>query len=184
MKKITLFLATCSLPLAAIAEDVWQDSFETEPKHWVAEGNAAIEVVKNDEVSEAVTEGDFALKITAPEGSEWTPILANKKLVAEIKKSNTLSFDLYVPATSLPADGWATFEIKLFGGKGDDATVTLTHQVGLNVGTDKLYAIKWNFAEEEGFNADMEWATISFVKNASGGLMNVFYIDNVRLSQE
>lgn len=179
------FLALHLLPAA----DEWRESFEESTGGWQAGTDSTVRTLSVEEGApdEAVTEGKRCLELASENGGAWCQLAVQKDMAIEIKNANTLSFDLYVPPESLPSstEGWAKFQIRLFGGKGDKASFDLTHGVELDLKKAKgpLYQVTWNYGDELGYTPDVNWIQVAFVKVASGGTMSPLYIDNLRLEE-
>ncbi len=104
-----------------------------------------------------------------------------KELGEAIKAANTLSFDIYVPEISVPDDGWAKVQVRIYGGSGDAAKFDLTKEIDLEVAADgdRLYNVLWNYGGDPAFDPSVAWAHVALVKVASGGTMSPIYIDNL-----
>lgn len=182
--RLSLFLF-CVIS-TTFAVDGWRESFETSVGDWEADSKSTLKSISADAgaPTEAVTDGESCLELTASNGPDWCQLVVKKDLASEIKRATTLSFDLYVPAESLPADGWAKVQVRLFGGNGPAAVFDLTKEIELDLytGEGKLYQFSWDYAAEPTFTPDFIWAHIGIVKVASSGTMSPLYIDNIQLN--
>ncbi len=169
---------------AAWAQESFVESFEDSTGGWAADGKATVKSVTVDDGAPegSVTDGDFALELTSPNGKEWTQLATQKGLAKEIRESNTLSFDLFVPETSLPDSGWAKVTVRLYGGSGATASFDMSKTVELVVPTEggRLYNVSWNYAADPSFSPNFAWAHVSLVTVAEGGTMSPLYVDNFR----
>lgn len=183
--RTAVFLFTCLALPGAWAQEVFVESFENSPGGWSPNGKTTLKSVSVDNGAPegSVTDGDLCLELTSPNGKEWTQLATQQGLVKEIKEANTLSFDLFVPETSLPDSGWAKVMVRVYGGSGDAATFDLTKTIELDVPTEggRLYNVSWNYASDPSFSSSVNWAHVSIVTVAEGGTMSPLYIDNFRL---
>ncbi|MGZ0655111.1 hypothetical protein ACWPKS_05835 [Coraliomargarita sp. W4R72] len=184
MKKI-LPIILSSLT-ATLSLHAWQDSFEDSAQGWESTEGSSLRVVSADSGAPdaAITEGNQCLELTGTKGNAWNQLAIRKDLVTEIKTSTTLSFDAYIPQSSLPKSGWAKLQVRMYGGQGGSAAFDITSdlELDLNAPGGKSYKFTWDYAADPTFKDNIYWAHIGIVSIASGGTMSPVYIDNMEFS--
>ena len=185
MRKIlTTFIGISFLTLSVNAAVV--ESFENGTGGWTAGNNVSIKqvTVADGAPAAAITEGKYCLEINSKGGKKWEQLIVNKNLSQQIKDSNTLTMDIYLPGSSLPKSGWAVMTVRMFGAKGGENPFDITKKITLklNKKAGTKYSVEWRYGAVQGFKQDLSWAQIALVKVASGGTMSPIYLDNVQLN--
>ena len=184
MKKI-LPIILSSLT-ASLSVSAWQDSFEGSIGAWESTEGSSLQIVSkaSGAPAAAITDGVQCLEVTGTKGKEWNQLAIRKDLVTEIKTSTTLSFDVYVPQSSLPKSGWAKLQVRMYGGQGGNAAFDITHDLELDLYAEggKSYQFTWDYAGDPTFTKNIYWAHLGIVSIASGGSMSPVYIDKVEFS--
>jgi hypothetical protein len=164
----------------------WQDSFEETIVGWAPTATSSLKIasVETGAPAAAITDGVQCLELTGTVGNDWNQLTVNQGLTSEIKKSTTISMDVFVPQSSLPASGWAKLQLRMYGGQGGAATFDITEDIELDLYAEggKTYKVMWDYAGNPQYNDDFYWAHLSIVSIASGGSMSPVYIDNVKFS--
>tara|TARA_R100000027_G_scaffold52103_2_gene40786 strand:+ start:7002 stop:8408 length:1407 start_codon:yes stop_codon:yes gene_type:complete len=184
MKRLIPLIFCCVS--VSISAHAWQDSFEEPLAGWEGSDSSSLALVSVSDgaPSAAVTDGTQALELTGKKGHNWNQLFTNPDLGAVIKKSTTVSMDIYVPQSSLPASGWAKVQLRLYGGKDAGATFDITKEIELDLYAEggKSYQINWDYAAEPQYKDDFYWAHLGLVSIASGGSMSPIYVDNVEFT--
>ncbi len=160
-------------------------SFESSIEDWIPVSPTKIRKVKvaDGAPAQAVTEGDSCLELASESGGAWAQLAVQRGWSELIKNSEVLAFDLFIPKSELPKEGWAKITVRLYGGSGTEASFDLSEEITIDLTDERTYHVDWSYVTYSDFDPDCNWAHIEIVKQASGGKMSAIYIDNVELKK-
>jgi len=188
MKKnviVTTLMATV-MSFAAFGAELY--SWEKDLQGWEGTSGSKLEAVdaSGGAPSGAITDAQYAMKITQPNGS-WRQVALNKEEAKEaILKNNNLELDVFIPAEALPSGegSYAYMEIVIQGAMGNAPAFRISKKVDFDINEKegKKYHLSWKYADEKDFKKDASWIQLIIVTNSPKGKMSPIYVDNFRIS--
>ena len=174
-------------------EDSTDDWAELDPGDLIYPGNPTSLNVAGGAPAGAITDGEYALRITANPSGAWSLLSrlnTSFELLDAFTFHNTLEMDVYIEDGQIGPEKFSSLGFN-FNHHKDDFEGTggfMTKFIDFTINeTGEAYHFKWRYADEPMFNPNAAWTQfqmISVAENARAGAVPIteFYIDNFRLT--